>query len=265
MCDFETIASPERGESSFLTLHRLQFSLQGQSWSMNTDEAEHVLDIFSGTCQIRGCSRANENFDFHRVGSRENIFFAPPDLVYLPRQTSYEISCIQGPCEMVIYSAPTDEDSHPTMVSSKTVKCLDAGTSDWSRRVYIGLGEDSPTTRMMVGETHSPPGNWSSFPPHRHQKNQPPDELALEELYYFKFDRKQGFAIGGIYQDPQSAKDTMELKTIGDGEIFDVPGGYHFIAPCPAYRLSYSWALGGKQKGFGLWVTDPNHSWIAEL
>lgn len=62
-----------------------------------------------------------------------------------------------------------------------------------------------------------------------------------------------------------SAKDTSELKIISAGEIFDVPGGYHFIAPVPGYRLSYSWALGGEQKGLGKWVNDPNHEWLAKL
>ena len=265
MCNFETLASPEGGNSSFLTLHRLQFSRPGKSWNITTDNTEHVVDILSGTCEIRGRSNTNEYFEFNPIGSRKNIFSGPPDLVYLPRLTSYEISCIHAPCELVIYSAPTDENSSPVFVPSNSVKCIDAGTSDWSRRVYIGLGEDSPTTRIMVGETHSPPGNWSSFPPHRHQINSPPEELALEELYYFKFDRKQGFAIGGIYQDPQFAKDTSELKMIGGNEVFDVPGGYHFIAPVPGYRLSYSWALGGNQKGFGNWVNDPNHEWLARL
>jgi 5-deoxy-D-glucuronate isomerase len=47
------------------------------------------------------------------------------------------------------------------------------------------------------------------------------------------------------------AKDTSELKIVGDGELFDVPGGYHFITAVPGYRLFYSWALGGEQKGFG--------------
>ena len=265
MCNFETLASPARGNSSFLTLYRLQFSLRGQSWKLDTDSAEHVVDIFSGTCQIKGSSSINEHFDFHPVGSRKNIFSGPPELVYIPRRTSYSISCRQGPCELVIYSAPTDENSSPLMVSDEAINCIDAGTSDWSRRVYIGLGEDGPATRIMVGETHSPPGNWSSFPPHRHQMNRPPEELALEELYYFKFDRKQGFAIGGVYEDPLFAKDTSDLKIIGDGEIFDVPGGYHFIAPASGYRLSYSWALGGEQKGFGKWVNDPNHEWLAKL
>lgn len=264
MDTFETLASPEEGNSTFLTLHRLRFSQPGQSWSLTTDNVEHVVDIFSGTCRISGNSRA-EQFDFNPVGSRKNIFSGPPDLVYVPRQTSYEISCRHAPCELIIYSASTDEDSSPAIVSGNKVTCIDAGTSDWSRRVYIGFGEDSPTTRMMVGETHSPPGNWSSFPPHRHQLNSPPEELSLEELYYFKFDRKQGFAIGGIYQDPAFTKETGELKMIGDGEIFDVPGGYHFIAPVPGYRLSYSWALGGKQKGFGRWVNDPNHEWLTTI
>ena len=68
-----------------------------------------------------------------------------------------------------------------------------------------------------------------------------------------------------FYHDPAQPGQTAELGIYGDGQVFVVPDGYHFISPCPGYRLSYTWALGGPQKGFGCWVNDPHHQWLAEL
>jgi 5-deoxy-glucuronate isomerase len=264
MSKFELLASPGQGNSSFLSLYRLNLPESGKQ-EIETGDNEHVLDVLSGQCQVSGISRETDEFEFSPLGKRLTIFDGAPAMAYIPRHSRYQITISSGTVRAMVYTAPTDEDSVASQASGKSVKVVDAGISDWSRRVYIGFGEDSPTTRMMVGETHSPPGNWSSFPPHRHQKSQPPAELSLEELYYFNFDRKEGFAVGGIYHDPERPGQTAELGIYGDGQVFVVPGGYHFISPCPGYRLSYTWALGGPQKGFGCWVNDPHHQWLAEL
>jgi 5-deoxy-glucuronate isomerase len=264
MPDLELLASPEQGSSSFLTLYRLDLPAGGEQ-VIETGDHEHVLDVLSGRFRISGQSRGAARFDLGLLGQRADIFSGPPAMAYVPRQSSYRVDCPEGGGRLVVYSAPTDMDGQAAAASGEAVKTVDAGTSDWSRRVYIAFGEDGPTTRMMVGETHSPPGNWSSFPPHRHQECRPPAELSLEELYYFNFDRKEGFAVGGIYHDPERPAETAELGLYGDGQVFAVPGGYHFISPCPGYRLSYAWALGGPQKGFGCWVDDPRHHWLSSL
>jgi len=87
----------------------------------------------------------------------------------------------------------------------------------------------------------------------------------MEELYYLKFDRPAGFAIGGVYHDLDDREGSAQLSMVGDGQIFDVPRGYHFIAPCPGYRLRYTWALAGSHRQFGAWVTDPAYAWMTEF
>jgi len=118
---------------------------------------------------------------------------------------------------------------------------------------------------MMVGETESPPGNWSGFPPHRHTDDNPPDELPMEELYYFHIHPRSGFVIGGIYQDSARKGHTAELAVYRHREAFDVPSGYHFISPCPGYRVRYTWALGGPRRGFGAWTDDPELAWLNDF
>jgi 5-deoxy-glucuronate isomerase len=264
MGELSVMACPEKGDSRFLSLSRLTFDSPGVL-SISTGDQEHVMDILAGVCALVVDPLGRKTFQIERVGGRPDIFSGKPEYVYIPPHVDYEVRCIRAPFEAVIYSAPTDESGDPVHVQADQVKAVASGASDWQRDVYIGMGEEGPATRMMVGETESPPGNWSGFPPHRHSEDKPPLELALEELYYFKLDPNSGFVIGGIYHDPSNREGSAELRMIADSRFFDVPSGYHFIAPCPGYRVRYTWALGGNRKGFGKWKNDPDYTWLSQL
>jgi 5-deoxy-glucuronate isomerase len=261
MCKIETLASPAQGNSRFLSLLRITADAPGEV-TLSTGGEEHVIDILAGLCSVDVDSRGGAQH-FEGVGGRADIFGGRPEFVFVPLDSTYAVKCMRGPFEAIIYTAPTEDTSTPVHVSADQVKAVVSGTSDWQRDVYIGLGDDGPSTRILVGETESPPGNWSGFPPHRHTQDQPPTELSLEELYYLKFEPQTGFAIGGIYQDVADRAGTAEMFFVQDSRFFDVPTGYHFIAPCPGYRLRYTWALGGKRTQFGAWVADPDYAWLA--
>jgi 5-deoxy-glucuronate isomerase len=234
MGELKTIASPELGNSRFLSLLRLELQ-SGDTQRLETGECEHVIDILSGQCAVTITRAGSDPVRYEAVGERADIFSGRPELVYVPRESVCEIECLESPREAVIYTAPTDEAAAPAYVAAEQVQVMVSGVSDWQREVFIGMGEDGPATRMMVGETESPPGNWSGFPPHRHTNDNPPDELAMEELYYFHIHPRGGFVIGGTYQDPARKEETAELRIYRHGQVFDVPDGYHFIAPCPGY------------------------------
>jgi 5-deoxy-glucuronate isomerase len=263
MGTLDTLASPSMGNTRFLTLLRLTFSSPGPI-SIATGDQEHVIDILAGECALTVDGSEGEATRIERAGRRSDIFSGQPEFVYVPRDSAYEVRCLHTPFEAIIYTAPTEEKGAPAYVSGAQVKSLVSGASDWRRDVYIGLGDEGPATRIMAGETESPPGNWSGFPPHRHSEDEPPAELALEELYYFKIDPETGFVIGGIYHDTSNREGTAKLSMFRDSQIFDVPNGYHFIAPCPGYRVRYTWALGGIKKGFGKWINDPDFAWLAK-
>ena len=256
-----TIASPVLGNASFLTFLRLDLAA-GEICNLNTEGSEHTLDMLSGVCAVSVIEAKGQTHVFGAVGGRTDIFSGKPEFVYIPRCCTYTVRCLLGPCEAAVYTAPTERDSTAHYVTSEAVKVNSAGVSDWKRDIYLGMGEDSPATMMMVGETESPPGNWSGFPPHRHTEQNPPQEQRYEELYYFKFKPATGFAVGGIYQDASNRPGTAKLLLVEDGQVFDAPAGFHFISPCPGYRLRYTWALGGPGKKFGAWTVDSDHAWL---
>jgi 5-deoxy-glucuronate isomerase len=256
----KTLASPELGNSVFLSLMTLKFDGAG-AHRLQTDGQEHVINVLAGSCAVNIVLADGTSMAFDSVGGREDIFGGKPEMVYVPLRSRYEVVCRKAPFEAAIFSAPTDRTAPAAHVKADQVRTVDSGKSDWQRQVHIAMGDDGPATCMMLGETDSPPGNWSSFPPHRHTHHNPPQEANLEELYYFKFKPQSGFIIGGMYDDP-AAREDARLKLISHEQIFDVPGGYHFLAPCPGHRVRYAWALGGKAKKFGSWQDDKELAWL---
>lgn len=264
MGQLRTIVSPELGSASFLTLLRLDLH-PGECQTLETGGREYVVDVLAGRCATAIVPEGGAAVRYDSIGGRSDIFGGAPEFVYVPRKSTCEIECLEGALELVIYTAPTEEDAAPSYLAADQVKVVESGASDWMRRVFIGLDEAGPSTRIMVGETESPPGNWSGFPPHRHAQDSPPGELAMEEVYYFQLDPRNGFVIGCTYEDPADKGPTSDLAIYRHGEAFAVPRGFHFIAPCPGYRVRYTWALGGRHRGFGAWTPDPELSWLSEV
>jgi 5-deoxy-glucuronate isomerase len=264
MSQLSSIASPDAGTSRFLSLLRLELQ-GGEARRLETADCEHVVDVLSGQCTATIERAGSDPVRYSPVGKRKGMFAGRPEFIYVPHQSACQILCIEAPFEAVIYTAPTDEAAAPAYVSADQVRVVTSGVSDWQREVFIGMGAEGPATRIMVGETESPPGNWSGFPPHRHAEDRPPDELDMEELYYFCIEPRSGFVIGGIYRDAARKEETAELAIYRHGQAFDASGGYHFIAPCPGYRVRYTWALGGRHRGFGAWIADPDLAWLGEM
>ncbi len=263
MGTLKTLVSPELGSSAFVSLSTLELEAS-RTHTMETADQEHAINVLAGTCAVRIELPDGRSVSFDPVGRRDTIFGGKPEAVYVPIRCRYEVVCRKAPFEAAIFAAPTDACAPPAQVTAEQVRTVDAGKSDWPRPVHILMGDTGPATRMMLGETESPPGNWSGFPPHRHTQDNLPHETKLEELYYFKFMPESGFIIGGLYDDP-GAKENTRLRVFRQNQVFDVPEGYHFLSPCPGYKTRYAWVLGGKTKKFGAWQDDPELAWLHNM
>ena len=109
--------------------------------------------------------------------------------------------------------------------------------------------------RLMVGETFNPPGNWSSYPPHKHDGRD--GEPTLEEMYYFTIDPPQGFGQQILYTNEGESA----AHSVKDGDAVLLPYGYHPVAASPGYRLCYLWGMAGEQRKLAL-HEDPAHKWV---
>jgi 5-deoxy-glucuronate isomerase len=108
----------------------------------------------------------------------------------------------------------------------------------------------------MINEVYTPGGNWSSFPPHKHEVNQPPDEADLDELYYFRIDRPDGFAFLRTY-DSTGMRDVT--VTIHDGDLALLRDGYHMVAAPPGCHVYYQAVLAGATRSLAASV-DPRYA-----
>src|SRR3546814_3844236 len=119
------------------------------------------------------------------------------------------------------------------------------GSGTNQRFVRNILPESEPADSLLVVEVITPGGNWSSYPPHKHDRDVPGEETALEETYYHRLDPPQGFAFQRVYTD---ARDLDETITVGDGEVVMVPRGYHPVAAPHGYDLSYLNVMAGRSE-----------------
>lgn len=132
------------------------------------------------------------------------------------------------------------------------------GRGSWERKAYDIIAEQVPAEKLLVGETFNPSGKWSSYPPHKHDKNNPPKETVLEEVYVFKINPKQGFAIQRIYSGEGDIDDAYVIK---NNDVMAIPRGYHPVVAAPGYSVYYLWILAGEKREM-LIKEDPDHSWI---
>ena len=117
---------------------------------------------------------------------------------------------------------------------------------------------DLPAARLIVGETSTPSGNWSTFPPHKHEVDDLPREAYHEEMYYFKVSPADGFGMTRYYN---GEVDTGYI--VRDSTILMAPNGYHTVVSAPGSTTWYLWFLAGNQRVQGT-SDDPALAWVSK-
>jgi 5-deoxy-glucuronate isomerase len=130
------------------------------------------------------------------------------------------------------------------------------GEGNWRRSVRTILGPDDRAARLLVGETLNPPGNWSSYPPHKHDEHVPPEEVRLEEVYLFRVDPAGGFGVQMLYGNGDE-----RTFRVHDGDVAVIRSGYHPVVAAPGYDLYYLWVLAGESRQMAPRL-DPQHAWV---
>jgi 5-deoxy-glucuronate isomerase len=165
----------------------------------------------------------------------------------------------QTPCELAFattvgYPAVSGETQ---LVSPADVVPHERGRPPWQRTVHDIVADNVHAAHLLVGETFNEPGQWSSFPPHKHDGRD--GEPALEEVYYYRFDQPDGFGFQGLY-DANGSETAVFLR---HGTVVGIPHGYHPVCAAPGYRLYYLWALVGSPRRLAM-HEDPAHRWLHE-
>ena len=144
------------------------------------------------------------------------------------------------------------------LISPKDVKTNLRGGGNASRQIVDVMPPDFPADKLMVVEVYTPSGNWSSFPPHKHDVHNPPAEVDLDEIYYYRMERPEAYAHQRLYTRNGSRDLTL---TVHDGDAVLVRDGYHPVVAGHGYNVYYLNFLAGSARQ--LFTTeDPDHVWV---
>jgi 5-deoxy-glucuronate isomerase len=241
----------------------LSLAEHGATYTFDTGPHEVGVDVLGGAMSVMARG-PNGTFEHNEIGLRGTPFAGPPTMLYLPRSTSARFTCLAPPLDAIVFKALARRDSPPRLVRPSECEAQSFGRANWQRTVYPCIGIDVDADMLMMGETHTPSGNWSSYPPHKHDTEQPP-ESASEEIYHFRIDPEFGFGLQTLW-DPTTASDRggSIAHVVHDGDTVVIPRGYHPVVVAPGFRMITVWAYAGDRRSWGNWSTPPEYARLLE-
>jgi 5-deoxy-glucuronate isomerase len=229
----------------------------GQSWTGESGDREILAVVLGGTAHF-----AVAGHRFAEVGGRADVFSGKPHSVYVPAGAGVTVEAVTD-VEIALPSAPSDLATDPYVIGPEQVASGRWGAANFGRAYHQILTEiaqpDLPAGRLIVGETYTPSGNWSTYPPHRHKVDDLPAEAAHEEMYYFRVNPPGGFGISRVYTD----EGYEENVTARDHTVQMMPEGYHTVVSAPGYTTYYLWFLAGTQRTQGA-REDATLAWVGQ-
>lgn len=222
----------------------------GARYNHVEDGREACLVVLTGTVSV---DAGGERFE--GIGGRATVFDGAATSVYVPAGHRYTIEAGSN-AEIAICTAPGSGAGAVRLIRSEAVEVRGKGTN--TRHVRNILSDADEAESLLVVEVITPGGHWSSYPPHKHDRDAYPEETFLEETYYHRLSPPQGFAFQRVYTDERDIDETMAVE---DGDVVMVPRGYHPVGAPHGYDLYYLNVMAGPRRN---WVfrNDPAHDWI---
>jgi 5-deoxy-glucuronate isomerase len=229
------------------------FRLQaGSALARETVDREACLVLISGGARV---TAGDEGFG--EIGDRASPFESSPASVYVPARSRFEVTATRT-VELAVCWAPGGGALKPRLIPPEAVVPIERGTGNNLRYIRNVLPETEPAQSLLVVEVITPGGHWSSYPPHKHDRDALPEESLLEETYYHRINPPQGFALQRIYTDDGSLDVTLAVR---DGDCVLVPRGYHPVGAPHGYDLYYLNVMAGPRRTWRF-HNDPAHAWL---
>ena len=196
---------------------------------------------------------------WQRLGGRANVFAGMPHALYLPLGTErVEIEALTTVCEVAVCGARASQRFPAAVIEPSAVEVEIRGGENATRQINHILKPDFPADRLLVVEVYTPSGNWSSYPPHKHDVHNPPGEVDLDEIYFYKISQPEGFAIQRVYTRDGRRNETL---TVRDNEVVLIPDGYHPVVAAHGYDCYYLNVLAGSARSMAA-SDDPDLAWV---
>ena len=225
--------------------------LTGQTYRVRLQDEEAVYVVLGGTCM------ADWGQGPHHIGKRRHVFDGFPFALYLPAGEAASFTA-DSTCEIAECRAPSRAKLEARLVTPGDVASSLRGGGNVSRQIVDVMPASFPADKLMVVEVYTPGGNWSSYPPHKHDVHDPPREVELEEIYYYRMNQPDAFALQHLYAGQHTAEQTVKTR---DGDAVLVRSGYHPVVAGPGYDVYYLNFLAGSSRMMAV-TEDPRHVWI---
>jgi 5-deoxy-glucuronate isomerase len=231
----------------------------GKTASDQTHGREVCLVFVSGTGSV-----AAGNQTLGRIGERMSPFEGKPWSVYIPAGSSWSVTA-DTDVELAVCSAPGVANARVARIIAPNQLGQEIrGTGTNTRYVTNILPETDPAAdSLLVVEVITPGGHTSSYPPHKHDRDDLPRESYLEETYYHRLNPPQGFAFQRVFTDAdeQGRRALDEAIVVENGDVVLVPRGYHPCATCHGYDLYYLNVMAGPKRTWKF-HNAKDHEWL---
>ena len=218
----------------------------------NTKDTETAFVVLGGRCAITAGGQT------YQLGQRTDVWDrTPPYVLLLPPELTCSVRA-ETDTKLVVAGATIGNAPpvSPRLITPGDITAEDRGQGQTYRYIHHLLPPSAGAARLILVEVYTPAGNWSSFPPHKHDTEAPPAESFLEETYYFRVDPPTGFALQRVYT-PE--RDVDEALAPGNGDLVLVPRGYHPVAATPGHECYYLNVMAGPTRAWNFQV-DPHYA-----
>ena len=237
----------------------------GQNHIQSSGANELGIVVLSGTVSVQ----TNHGAWMH-IGKRQTVFEGKPYGLYLSRNSNFTITA-ETDAEVAFGWAPTDQDHPARLIEPKDIAIEIRGGDNATRHINGVIPPGFDCQRLVIVEVYTPSGNWSSYPPHKHDIHREDGngkilEVKQEEVYFYKIDKPDGFAYQRIYTDEhssfQKAGNPFDAVVIAhNNDAVLIPGGYHPVASPPGYTTYYLNVLAGSAQSLANFE-DPRYAWV---
>jgi 5-deoxy-glucuronate isomerase len=232
----------------------------GEEWTFDTAENELALVVLGGVCDVRASCGA-----WTGVGRRQNVFDGMPYTLYLPRRTRFTVQAASPTLDIAYGWSATDADHPARLVPPEEVAVEIRGGGNATRQINKMIPPGFDCSRLVVVEVYTPAGNWSSYPPHKHDQHITAAdgsllEADLEEIYFYKFEKPEAYAYQRIYT---ASGERDELIMARDSSLVLSPEGYHPVVAAHGYNCYYLNMLAGSAQSLAA-SDDPQYAWVKD-
>jgi 5-deoxy-glucuronate isomerase len=233
---------------------------EGENWQGHTGNSEYGFVILGGACAVKSSRGAWEN-----VGRRPDVFLGMPYALYLPPETEFTVTALSAELDLAFGWCRAEAGHAPRLITPDQVQVEIRGGGNATRQINSLFPPGFDCHRLVAVEVYTPSGNWSSYPPHKHDVHRTDAagqlvEADLEETYFYKMNRPEGYAIQRVYTSDEHLDETIVAR---HNDVVLVPEGYHPVVSGHGYTTYYLNFLAGSAQSLAN-SDDPDHAWVKQ-